>query len=105
MAELNGRGAAHRPGARAHYDRRREAGARHTAAQRNLFNRFLGCLHHCLTRSIDYDESTVFPTHTEPVLAEAARQINHIGCLAKRPHRRRTATPGRQQGEHCLMRH
>jgi hypothetical protein len=31
-------------GARAQYDRRRIAGDRHTAAQRNLFNRFLGCL-------------------------------------------------------------
>jgi transposase len=28
---------AHSDGARAHYDRRREAGDRHTAAQRNLF--------------------------------------------------------------------
>jgi transposase len=36
------------PGARAHYDRRRQRGDRHTAAQRNLFNRMLGCLHHCL---------------------------------------------------------
>ena len=36
------------PGARAHYDRRRSRGDRHAAAQRNLFNRLLGCLHHCL---------------------------------------------------------
>ncbi|TXS62948.1 hypothetical protein EAO69_34545 [Streptomyces sp. me109] len=27
------------PGARAHYDRRRDAGDRHSSAQRNLFNR------------------------------------------------------------------
>jgi transposase len=32
------------PGARAHYDRRRDAGDRHAAAQRNLFGRLLGCL-------------------------------------------------------------
>jgi hypothetical protein len=31
------------PGARAHYDRRRDAGDRHAAAQRNLCNRLLGC--------------------------------------------------------------
>jgi hypothetical protein len=37
------------PGARAHYDRRRDAGDRHAAAQRNLFGRLLGCFHHCLT--------------------------------------------------------
>jgi transposase len=30
------------PGARAHYDRRRDAGDRHAAAQRNLFGRLLG---------------------------------------------------------------
>ena len=38
------------PGARARYDRRKDAGDRHAAAQRNLFGRLLGCLHHCLTR-------------------------------------------------------
>ncbi|EFE68889.1 conserved hypothetical protein [Streptomyces viridosporus ATCC 14672] len=49
------------PGARAHYDRRRAADDRHVAAQRNLFNRLLGCLHHCLTHRIPYDEQTAFP--------------------------------------------
>ena len=49
------------PGARAHYDRRTEAGDRHGAAQRNLFNRLLGCLYHCLQTSQHYDETTAFP--------------------------------------------
>jgi transposase len=49
------------PGARAHYDRRRDAGDRHTTAQRNLFNRLLGCLHHCLQAGQRYDEATAFP--------------------------------------------
>jgi transposase len=49
------------PGARAHYDRREDAGDRHGAAQRNLFNRLLGCLHHCLTTGQHYDETTAFP--------------------------------------------
>jgi hypothetical protein len=49
------------PGARAHYDRRRQAGDRHTAAQRNLFARLLGCLHHCLATDQYYDEHTAFP--------------------------------------------
>jgi transposase len=49
------------PGARAHYDRRRDAGDRHTTAQRNLFNRLLGCLHHCLATGQHYDETTAFP--------------------------------------------
>ena len=49
------------PGARRHYDRRREDGDRHAAAQRNLFGRMLGCLHHSLATGQDYDEATAFP--------------------------------------------
>lgn len=49
------------PGARQHYDRRRAAGDRHAAAQRNLFNRLLSCLHHCLTTGTRYDEALAFP--------------------------------------------
>jgi hypothetical protein len=52
------------PGARTHYDRRRHAGDRHAAAQRNLFSRLLGCLHHCLATGQHYDEATAFPTQT-----------------------------------------
>ncbi len=57
------------PGARAHYDRRRDAGDRHTAAQRNLFNRLLGCLHHCLTTGQHYDEITAFPNQATKTAA------------------------------------
>jgi transposase len=49
------------PGARAHYDRRRDDGDRHAAAQRNLFGRMLGCLWHCLITRQHYDEATAFP--------------------------------------------
>jgi transposase len=52
------------PGARAHYDRRRNAGDRHAAALRNLFSRLLGCLHHCLVTGQHYDETTAFPAKT-----------------------------------------
>jgi hypothetical protein len=52
------------PGARAHYDRRRTTGDRHAANQRNLFNRLLGCLHHCLTTRQPYNETTAFPATT-----------------------------------------
>ncbi len=55
------------PGARAHYDRRRDDGDRHAAAQRNLFGRLLGCLWHCLTTGSEYDEATAFPTTTEKI--------------------------------------
>jgi Transposase/Transposase IS116/IS110/IS902 family len=60
------------PGARAHYDRRRQAGDRHAAAQRNLFSRLLGCLHHCLATGQHYDEHTAFPLPAPPAHAKAA---------------------------------
>ena len=53
------------PGARAHYDRRKEDGDRHAAAQRNLFGRLLGCLWTCLTTGQHYDENTAFPLTAE----------------------------------------
>ena len=53
------------PGARAHYDRRKDAGDRHAAAQRNLFGRLLGCLHKCLITGQDYDEDIAFPDTTK----------------------------------------
>ncbi len=53
------------PGARAHYDRRRDTGDRHAAAERNLFGRLLGCLHKCLITGQDYDEDIAFPDTTK----------------------------------------
>jgi Transposase IS116/IS110/IS902 family len=50
------------PGARAHYDRRKHAGDHHAAAQRNLFNRLVGMLHHCLATRQTYCEPKAFPT-------------------------------------------
>jgi transposase len=52
------------PGARAHYDRRRTRGDRHISALRKLFNRMIGCLHHCLNNRIPYDETIAFPHPT-----------------------------------------
>jgi transposase len=60
------------PGARAHYDRRKTAGDRHTAAQRNLFGRLLGCLHHCLATGQHYSETTAFPAADETTRTVAA---------------------------------
>ncbi|MFD9085244.1 IS110 family RNA-guided transposase [Streptomyces erythrochromogenes] len=59
------------PGARAHYDRRRAAGDRHVAAQRNLFNRFMGMLFHCLQNSHTYDEAVAFPLASAGLRATA----------------------------------
>lgn len=51
------------PGAKAHYRRRRdEHGDWHAAAQRNLFNRMLGQLYHCLQNRKLFEEETAFPT-------------------------------------------
>jgi transposase len=66
------------PGARAHYDRRRDAGDRHAAAQRNLFSRLLGCLHHCLTTGQHYNETTAFPNSKIP---DAALQLTASDVL------------------------
>ncbi|MGP3979208.1 IS110 family transposase [Streptomyces sp. 8N114] len=52
----------HSPGADTHYRRRREAGDWHAAAQRNLFNRMIGQLYHCLQHRKLFDEYTAFPT-------------------------------------------
>lgn len=48
------------PGAGAHYRRRRERGDWHAAAQRNLFNRMLGQLYHCLQTGQHFDEQRAF---------------------------------------------
>jgi hypothetical protein len=55
--------AVHRPGWIAR--RRARAGIRHRhdrVAQRNLFNRFLGCLYYCLQTHQTYAEQRAFPT-------------------------------------------
>lgn len=49
-----------RPETRAHYDRRRAGGERHTAALRNMFNKMLGSLYHCLQTGTRYDPSRAF---------------------------------------------
>ncbi|MFI1386734.1 IS110 family transposase [Embleya sp. NPDC020886] len=51
------------PGAKAHYRRRRDNhGDWHAAAQRNLFNRMIGQLYHCLKQHEPFDEHAAFPT-------------------------------------------
>jgi transposase len=48
------------PGARAHYDRRRAIGDRHTSALRNTFNRMLGCLYKCVQTGQIFDSTIAF---------------------------------------------
>ena len=49
------------PGARRHFDARRAAGDWNRQAQRHLFNKFLGQLHHCLHTGQLYNEHRAFP--------------------------------------------
>jgi hypothetical protein len=49
------------PGARRHFDARRAAGDWNRQAQRHLFNKFLGQLHHCLQTGQLYNEHLAFP--------------------------------------------
>jgi len=59
----------HSTHARAHYDRRRGNGDGHTAASRNLVNRHMGMLHHCLaTRQLyDAEKGYAHVSPSEPV--------------------------------------
>jgi transposase len=53
------------PGARRHFDARRANGDWNRQAQRNLFNKFLGQLHHCLQTRRLYNEHQAFPPPLE----------------------------------------
>ncbi|MET7724567.1 IS110 family transposase [Streptomyces mirabilis] len=57
------------PGAKAHYRRRRNQGDWHASAQRNLFNRMIGQLYHCLQHGQCYDEAVAFPAAAEVLAA------------------------------------
>ncbi|MGW2540367.1 IS110 family transposase [Kitasatospora sp. NPDC001574] len=59
------------PGADAHYRRRRDHGDWHAAAQRNLLNRLLGQLFHCLQSRRPFDEQLAFAVPQRPT-SEAA---------------------------------
>uniref|UniRef100_UPI000B1EB8E9 hypothetical protein n=1 Tax=Streptomyces europaeiscabiei TaxID=146819 RepID=UPI000B1EB8E9 len=44
----------------------------HAAAQRNLFNRMIGQLYHCLQQRHPYDETLAFPAPATEVTTAAA---------------------------------
>ena len=58
-------------GARAHYDRRRDAGDHHNAALRNLANKLLGRLWWCLQDHKVWDDNAAWP-HLQPSTQQAA---------------------------------
>ncbi|MFE7530997.1 hypothetical protein ACFU7Y_35600 [Kitasatospora sp. NPDC057542] len=58
---------------------------RHASAQCNLYDRFLGCLHHYLTTNTPYSETTAFTIQPKPALAVLWRsstadrvQVRHV---------------------------
>jgi transposase len=65
-------GALPSPQVKHHYDLRRAAGDKHAAAMRNLFNRFLGCLYHCLQTGQLFDPAKAFPSAATSTLTTAA---------------------------------
>lgn len=76
------------PGALAHYRRRRDRGDWHAAAQRNLFNRMLGILHHCLTTRQPYQETRAFPAlgPAEPTTQSPETTVPHPANRGALPH-------------------
>lgn len=82
------------PGAEAHYRRRRNNHADwHAAAQRNLFNRMIGQLCHCLQQSHRYDEALAFPAPPDEVGSPAAIRSMPSGAGGPAQHGTSPALP------------
>jgi transposase len=75
----------HSPGARAHHDRRRSAGDSYSAAARNLTNRGLGMLHHCLQTGQPYNETRAFPPSTPPTATSRSPQAPKASLETQAP--------------------
>ena len=73
--------ATHSPGASTLYYHRREQGDRHAAALRNVFNRLIGCLFHCLQTGQTYQEATAFPAPGRAVRDARRLTVSKIGGL------------------------
>jgi hypothetical protein len=76
----------HSPEARAHYDRRRSRGDSYSAAARNLANRHLGMLYHCLQTGQPYDPAKAFPAQRDQDAATSRKpQADHAHQEAEAP--------------------
>ncbi|MCA1699131.1 MAG: hypothetical protein LC790_09625, partial [Actinobacteria bacterium] len=73
-----------------HYDRRRAAGDKHTAAMRNLFNRFLGCLYHCLQTGQTFDLNKAAAPEVRGAVPNTclSRILGRIACCSIADRRR-----------------
>lgn len=72
------------PGAKAHYRRRRDW---HASALRNLFNRLVEQLYHCIQVHEPFDEAPAFPAPTEVPEVAAAWTAQRATDRADRPTR------------------
>jgi hypothetical protein len=77
---------AHSPAAHAHFTARRQRGDSYSAAARNLTNRGIGMLHHCLQTRQHYNESRAFPGHL-------AQRVTSDRPLAGQAHQETEAHP------------
>jgi len=80
---------AHSPAAHAHFTARRERGDSYSAAARNLTNRGIGMLHHCLQNREPYDETRAFPDHAARAVTSSKPQATEALQEAEAPARRR----------------
>ena len=71
---------AHSTEARAHYDRRRARGDSYSAAARNLANRHLGMLYHCLQTGQLYDPAKAFPPTQHQAAATSCKPRAGHAC-------------------------
>lgn len=87
---------AHSPAAHAHFTARREHGDSYSAAARNLTNRGIGMLHHCLQTRQHYDETKAFPGHPvtsgRPLAGQAYQETEAHSCPAPRHNPKRPVT-------------
>jgi hypothetical protein len=86
---------AHSPGAHSHFTGRRDHGDSYSAAARNLTNRGIGMLHHCLTTRQHYDETKAFPNgdrHAATSSRPRARKASQETEAPSPTHRPQSAT-------------
>jgi hypothetical protein len=80
---------AHSPAAHAHFTARRERGDSYSAAARNLTNRGMGMLHHCLHTAQHYDERKAFPNSDHCVATSSRPQAQQASQETEAPPDRR----------------
>lgn len=79
---------AHSPAAHDHFTARRERGDSYSAAARNLTNRGIGMLHHCLSTRQHYDEMKAFPNSDRRAVTSGRPRARKTSQETEAPPRR-----------------